>query len=406
MGEQTRVWDGIIAGAGIAGAALALGLKRAMGAAAAIMLCDPAFELDGAASGSLRAVAIAPDVRRQIEMFGLWTGIASNAQAITSMVITDGRAGLLPNPAFLHFGDDAARPEPLAHMVVVDELRRLLLQACNEAGVVFDSGAATGFRKDPAWLTLTLGDGRRHRTRLLAAADGGRSRLRHAAGIQTLDMPYPQSAIVATLSHSEDHQGRATQHFLPGGPIALLPMRAADGSRHRTSLVWTDDSREAARLVALPAPLFCAALQDRIGFGLGTITLEDRPSAHALRLSLARRLTGPRFALLGDAARVIHPLAGQGLNLGLRDAAALTRRVADSAGLGLDPGASAVLAAYERDRRPDATVMAAGTDLLDRLFSNDSVALRSLRDLGLGAVDRMPALKRAFTRWAGADAAP
>lgn len=401
MGEQSRVWDCIIAGAGLAGAALALGVKRALGASAEIMLCDPAFGRDGTGSGSLRAVAIAPDVRRLIETFGLWTGIAGNAQAVTSMVITDGRPGLLPNPAFLNFGGNEARPEPLAHMVVVDELRQLLLRACSEAGVVFDIGTASDFRTTPASLTLALSDGRDHRTRLLVAADGGRSRLRHAAAIQTLEIPYPQSAIVATLSHSEDHQGRATQHFLPGGPIALLPMRAADGSRHRTSLVWTENSREAARLVVLPAPEFCAALQDRIGGALGTITLEDRPSAHALRLSLARRLTGARFALLGDAARVIHPLAGQGLNLGLRDAAALTRRIADSATLGLDPGSSAVLTGYERDRRPDAAIMAAGTDLLDRLFSNDSLALRSLRDVGLGAVDRIPALKQAFSRWAG-----
>ena len=236
------------------------------------------------------------------------------------------------------------------------------------------------------------------RARLLVAADGGRSRLREAAGIGTVGWDYRQSAIVATLSHERSHEGRATQHFLPAGPLAILPLRAPDGSPRRFSLVWTESPAEAARLVALAPAAFVTALEARIGFENGALKLEDRPSAHPLRLALPRRLVADRFALVGDAARTIHPLAGQGLNLGLRDAAALAEGAAEALSLGLDPGAPAVLGAYERARRFDAVAMAAVTDSLNRLFANRTLPVRLLRDLGLGLVDRLPALKELFIR--------
>ena len=404
MDDRTRVWDVIVAGAGIAGAAAALGLKRALGPTGRVLLCDPTLSQapNEARPASFRAVAIAPDVRRDLESLGVWTGVAARAQPVTGMVITDARPGLLPNPAFLTFGEADAGPEPLAHMVFSDDLRRTLVESCAVAGVRFETGAAAGMRVEAWGLDLLLSDGSRHRTRLLAAADGGRSRLRHAARIQTLDIDYPQAAVTATLSHPIDHGGQAIQHFFPAGPIALLPLRADDWTRRRTSLVWTESIAEAARLVALPPASFCVALEERIGLNLGPLTLEDRPQAHTLKLRLARQLTAPRFALLGEAARVIHPLAGQGLNLGLRDAAALTHHVKSAASLGLDPGSPRTLAAYERERRPNAALMAAGTDLLDRLFSSDGVALRALRDIGLGTVDRWPALKQSFAGRAGA----
>ena len=368
------------------------------------MLCDPAFELPpGDRHGSsFRAVAIAPDIRRGLERLGIWTQLTGRVQAVTSMVITDGRSGLLPNPVFVTFGEDETGAEPLAHMVFTDDLRRELVEACETVGVVFEPCAARGLREEPWCVNLELSDGSRRRTRLLAAADGGQSRLRHAARCQVLEWSYPQAAIVATLGHTEDHRGRATQHFLPSGPIALLPLRADDGSGRRLSLVWTATRAEAARLATLPPALFCAALEERVGLELGPLTLEDQPRAHPLHMRVARRQAIGRLALIGDAARVIHPLAGQGLNLGLRDAEALARHAGAAGQLGLDPGARRVLDAFERERRPDSAFMAAGTDLLDRLFSTDLTAVRSVRDFGLGLVDRVPALKRGFAKWAGA----
>lgn len=401
MADRPPVWDAVVVGAGVVGAAIALALRRVLGVSGRVMLCDPELSRR-AAPPSLRAVAIAPDMRQVLETQGVWTGIAARAQPVTTMVITDARPALLPNPAFLTFGGDRAGPEPLAHMIFADDLRAGLRRACEDAGVAVDTGTGIGLRQERWAISVELADGRSHRARLLVAADGANSRLRHAARIQVFDRPYPQSAIVATLTHPHDHRGQAVQHFFPSGPIALLPLRADDGSGRRTSLVWTEASDEAERLAALPPASFTAALQDRVGLALGALTLEDRPRVLPLRLRVARHLRAARLALVGDAARVIHPLAGQGLNLGLRDADALARHVGAAAALGLDPGSQGVLDGYERERRPEAAMMAGGTDLLERLFSNDNLALRSLRDIGLSAVDRMPLLKRRFVRQAGA----
>ena len=397
MNPRSPLSDIVIAGAGIAGASLALALKQALGSAFSVTLADPALAQAQATTSSFRALAIAPDARGFLEGLAIWPALAAQSQPIRSMVITDSRPGALPNPAFLRFEGGMTGPhDVLAHMVLVDELRRHLLEACGTAGVNFEPNRVVSFAEEPFGLTLTFADGHRGGARLLAAADGARSRLRHAARIQTIDSHYGQSAVVATLRHERDHDGQAVQHFLPAGPIALLPLRLDDGSGRRTSLVWTESHAEAQRLAALPPAAFLAALQDRIGFGLGAATLEDVPRVHTLQLMLARSLTAPRFALLGDAARAVHPLAGQGLNLGLRDALALSRRIIERAELGLDPAGRDVLLGYERDRRFDATSMAAATDSLNRLFSNDRRPLRMIRDFGLGLVDRSPAAKRLF----------
>lgn len=388
--------DVIIVGAGITGATLALALKRAMGGALEVKLADPALAGRKSRLRSFRALAVAPDGRASLERLGVWSAIAAHAQPIIAMAITDSRPAALPNPVFLTFESSKAATcdEPLAHMILADVLQDKLLDDCANAGVRFEAMQAVGFVAERHGLSLTFSDGRRETSRLLAAADGARSRLRHAARIQTLGRSYRQSAIVATLRHDRDHGGRAVQHFLPSGPIALLPLRAADGSGRRTSIVWTELHAEAARLAALPAPEFIAALEDQVGFDLGSLALEDQPRTYPLDLMLARRMTAPRFALVGDAARIIHPLAGQGLNLGLRDATALADRIIGHAELGLDAGAREVLQGYEQDRRAGSAVMAATTDALNRLFSNDVVALRSVRDIGLGVVDRLHPLKR------------
>ena len=393
MTDPSPVWDAIVVGAGIAGAAAALGLKRAFGDGSRVMLCDPALPAVPV-GGSLRAVALAPDMRRFLDGLGVWADLVGHAQPIAAMVITDARPGLLPNPTFLSFGDTETRGEPLAHIVLADALRSALLRACTTAGVTFETGHGQNLAMRPWSAVLTLQDGRTHRARLLVGADGGRSRLRAAARIQAIERPYNQAAVISTLHHREDHRGQATQHFFPAGPIALLPMRSDDGARTRSSLVWTEGRDEAVRLAALPPSLFCAALEARAGLALGPLQLEDEPRVYPLTLLLARRLTSTRLALVGDAARVIHPLAGQGLNLGLRDAAALVRQAGGAAALGLDVGSERVLAGYTRERSLESTLMAAGTDALDRLFSNDGPLIRAVRDLGLSAVCRSPLLKR------------
>ncbi len=390
---RPRTQDIVVAGGGIAGLALALAVRQTC-PGAAVTLCDPRL---APAAGSLRAVAVAAGARRFLDSLGVWQAVACEAQPMTAMTITDSRPEDAPRPVYLDIAGEAEPGEPFAHMVFHDHLRSALAERCAAQGVNVMRDRVTGFHLGGGALVAEAATGVL-RARLLVVADGGRSRLREAAGIGTVAWDYGQAGIVATLSHEIPHDGRATQHFLPEGPLAILPLRAADGSPRRFSLVWTTSLAEARRLVALPPQDFVAALQSRIGHDYGALTLDDVPSAHALRLVLPRRLVAERVALLGDAARTIHPLAGQGLNLGLRDAAVLAELAAERLSLGLDPGDAETLDAYQRARRFDAMAMAAMTDGLNRLFSNDSLPVRLLRDVGLGLVDRLPRLKRSFIR--------
>jgi 2-octaprenyl-6-methoxyphenol hydroxylase len=227
--------------------------------------------------------------------------------------------------------------------------------------------------------------------RLLVAADGIRSRLRALAGIKTVTWSYPQTAIVATVRHERPHGGVAVEHFLPGGPFAILPLKG-----NRSSLVWTERADDAAKLVASDDFVFLIELERRFGHRLGALELAGPRAAYPLGLTLARDFVRPRFALLGDAAHGIHPIAGQGLNLGFRDAAALAETLVDAHRLGLDIGSIEVLRRYERWRRFDTFQMGAMTDVLNRLFSNNLSPLRVVRDIGLGLVDRLPRLKSFF----------
>ena len=393
MARPAEMVDVAVAGAGVVGLAVALAIRSQAALPGTVLLCDPALAAEGTRRTSLRAVAIAADVRRFLSRLGVWEAIAPQAQPMTAMILTDSRVGAVPPPVFLTFDGEVEPGQPFAHMVLLEPLRNALLQACRARGVRFEARGVQDVVVGPYAVRLDAAAADLPSARLLVAADGGRSRLRDGAGLKTVGWTYGQSAIVATLAHGNPHGGQAIQHFLPGGPLALLPLRANDGSDHRTSLVWTERREEADRLVRLSEAGFIEALEARIGPGLGPVRLEDRPSATPLRVTLARSLVARRLALAGDAARTIHPLAGQGLNLGLRDAEALSRHVVEALDLGLDPGADRVLAAYQQARRPAAAAMAAMTDGLNRLFSNDSLPLRTLRDIGLGLVDRAPGLK-------------
>ncbi|MEH3117784.1 MAG: FAD-dependent monooxygenase [Methylorubrum populi] len=394
----------LVAGAGIASLTLALALKQAHGAALDVAVCDPGLAA-GAARHRGRAYAVAAGPRRMFERLGLWPRIAPAAEPMRRLVISDSRVGDPVRPVFLTFGDGTeAREagEPFAHMVEAEPLAGVLIDACRDAGVRLATAGVRAAVPGPRAIRARLSDGSEADAALVVAADGARSALREAAGIGWVGWSYTQSGIVATIRHARAHEGRAFEHFLPSGPFAILPLAAGGALGHRSSIVWTERSAEVAALLGGGAEEALAEIERRFGPELGRITLEHGPSAHPLHLGIARSFRAPRLALLGDAAHVIHPLAGQGLNLGLAGAAALAEAVTGALRLGLDPGADAVLRDYEQARRFDTVAMAAVTDGLNRLFSNDSLTLRLARDLGLGLVDRMPGLKHFFIGQASA----
>jgi 2-octaprenyl-6-methoxyphenol hydroxylase len=251
----------------------------------------------------------------------------------------------------------------------------------------------TDFNTDEFGAEVRLDSGATVEARLLVAADGKRSQLREHAGIKCVGWSYPQIGIVATVAHTRPHHGKAVQHFLPSGPFAILPLTG-----DRSSIVWTEDSERGKAIMAADEATFLAELSQRFGFRLGEIALAGPRQSFPLDLQIARSFVAARLALIGDAAHVVHPLAGQGLNIGVRDVAALTETVVEATRLGLDIGAAPQLERYERWRRFDSAFSAAVMDGLNRLFSNDSAPLRTLRDLGLGLVDRAPPLKRFLVR--------
>jgi 2-octaprenyl-6-methoxyphenol hydroxylase len=416
--ETGKRADVLIGGAGIIGLALAVTLRRSLGSSFSVAVADPALANapgGGLHSGNGRATAIVASARRLLTTIGVWERI--EAQPILDMVITDSRLTDAVRPTFLTFAGEVEPGEPFGHMVENAPLIEALLERANAEGVVlFPAAVADVDLPAPAdeagWVEparpnasrsaarissdrveVTLADGEKISTRLLAAADGARSVIRERAGIAVHGWPYGQSAIVTTVAHERDHQGRAIEHFLPAGPFAILPLTG-----RRSSLVWTEERKEAERLLALPDADFRVELERRFGLHLGEIEVVGGRHVHPLGLWVARSFIAERLALVGDAAHVIHPIAGQGLNMGLKDVAALAEVIVDAARVGLDPGSWDVLERYQRWRRFDTMAMGLTTDVLNRLFSNRSDALRLARDVGLGLVDRVPALKGLFIR--------
>jgi 2-octaprenyl-6-methoxyphenol hydroxylase len=382
--------DVLIGGGGFAGLALAIALRQGLGPSFSVALADPA--LRAAQSNDARASAIAAAARRMFETLGVWNRVAGEAQPILDMVITDSRLTDAVRPVFLTFGEEVAPGEPFAHMIENRPLIDALADKAREEGVDLRPAAVADFETTRDGIQVRLSDGEVH-ARLLVAADGARSKIRERAGIATHGWNYNQAGIVATVAHERDHGGRAEEHFLPAGPFAVLPLKG-----NRSSIVWTEESREAERIVALPEDAFHAELERRFGLHLGEISAVGARRAYPLGLSVARAFVADRIALVGDAAHVIHPIAGQGLNMGLKDVAALAETIVDAARLGLDPGRLDVLERYQRWRRFDTMAMGVATDGLNRLFSNRSDVARFVRDIGLGLVDRLPGLKRLFIR--------
>jgi 2-octaprenyl-6-methoxyphenol hydroxylase len=386
--RSTQRCDVLIGGAGFAGLALAIALRQGLGPSFSVTVADPML---GRAATDPRSSAIVAAARRLFETIGVWANI--EAQPILDMVVTDSRLTDAVRPTFLTFDGDVEPGEPFAHMVENGPLLDALTKKAEAEGVTLRPAAVTGFEVATNRVTVQLANDDPLDVRLLVAADGARSLIRERAGIASHGWSYPQSAIVTTVAHERDHNGRAEEHFLPAGPFAILPLTG-----RRSSIVWTEEAHEAARIVALPDDGFHAELERRFGLHLGEIEAVGPRRVHSLGLSVARTFIADRIALVGDAAHVIHPIAGQGLNMGLKDVAALAEVIVDAARLGLDPGSLAVLDRYQRWRRFDTMAMGIATDGLNRLFSNHSAVLRLARDVGLGLVDRLPALKHFFIR--------
>ena len=388
------VADVLIAGGGQVGLALALALRHS-GPKLGVTLVDATRPEEAARQG--RASTIAGGGRRMLEQLGVWDQIAPEAQPVTEMIITDSRTQDVARPVFLTFatGGDGEHPGEASAYVVPDGIVvAALRRAAFAAGVtIIAPETITDFAVAGGRVVASTKDGARLAARLLVAADGARSRLRDIAGIGTVGHSYGQSGIVVTVAHQKAHDGRAEEHFLPGGPFAILPLKG-----NRVSLVWTEPTDAADRLVSGDPLVFQVELDRRFGHRLGAIETLDVPRAFPLGVRLARTFIRQRFALVGDAAHTVHPIAGQGLNLGYRDVAALAETIVEAHRLGLDVGALGVLDRYQRWRRYATTEMALATEGLNRLFSNDNPALRIVRDVGLGIVDRLPELKRLFVK--------
>lgn len=391
----------VVAGGGIVGLALALAAKRAAPKGISVTLCDPALARDPA--GDRRAYAVAAASRRMLSALDVWAAVADEAQEMREMVITDSHLADPVRPVFLEFGREADREghgEPFAHMVEGAALARALRAACADAGVAMRKAGVRRATVEPdgGAIRARLGDGEEIRAHLVCAADGKRSRLREGAGIGWSGWTYPQSGLTAIVGHERDHEGRAIQHFLPSGPFAMLPLTPGGSLGHRSAIVWSERKENVPHMLALDEEFLLEEIERRFGLELGAIALETPLEAFPLEFGIARAFVAARLALLGDAAHVVHPIAGQGLNLGLKDAAVLAERVVEAARLGMDPGGADVLEDYQRARRTDTVAMGVATDALNRLFSNDVPPIRMARDLGLGLVDRMPGLKRFFMR--------
>ncbi|TDK34425.1 ubiquinone biosynthesis hydroxylase [Rhizobium deserti] len=381
--------DMLVVGGGYVGLAAAVAVKQAA----------PHLDIEvieaapaGVWEKDERASAIIAAASRMLEVFGAWNEIAPEAQPINRMIVTDSRTSDPVRPVFLTFDGEMEEGRPFAHMVPNVAMVRALRGVAERLGIPIRHGlSATGFRNGSTHCTVSLKDGSTLETRLLVACDGVRSKLRDMAGIRTVTWNYGQSGIVTTVAHERPHDGVAEEHFLPSGPFAILPLTG-----NRSSLVWTERTAEAERLVAADDLIFEEELQRRFGHKLGELRVVGSKRAFPLGLTLARAFVAPRLALAGDAAHGIHPISGQGLNLGFKDVAALAETVVEADRLGLDIGGLNVLERYQSWRRFDTFRMGVTTDVLNRLFSNDLTPLRIARDLGLGLVEHMPKLKTFF----------
>ncbi len=394
-GADGGMWkaDVAVAGGGMAGLTLALALASAGLSVTVVERDDPGAWADHAFDG--RVSAIAAGSRRVLETLGAWGAMAKAAEPILDIRVSDD-----DQPFLLHFDHEELGAGPLGHIVENRVIRAALAAAvaARDRIRMLAPAAIAAIARDRRGATLTLGDGRQVTAALLVGADGRGSRVREEAGISQTHWRYGQAAIVTTVIHDRPHEGAAEERFLAAGPFAILPMTDDAAGRHRSSIVWTERADLVPAYLELGAADFDAELARRFGDHLGGVRADGPRWSYPLGLNLAETYVAERLALIGDAAHGIHPIAGQGLNLGIRDAAALAEVVVDARRLGLDFGMTTALEGYERWRRFDNVALAAATDILNRLFSNDFGPLRLARGLGLAAVGRIGPARRLFMR--------
>lgn len=395
--------DVLIAGAGMAGATFALGAAQA---GLKPILIDPLpFEVQTEAAFDGRSCAIAYACLRQWRALGAAERLEPHAGRIDEILVTDGRtpgaASSLSSPAFLHFvADEIAERcdgEPLGWMIENRRIRSALAETVVEAGIeVLAPATVAAVETEPGRAVVRLTDGRTLTAPLVVGAEGRRSIVREAAGIGVVGWDYKQSGVVTTVRMERPHGNVAHEFFLPSGPFAILPL-----TENRASLVWTEPPQRAAALKTASAEAFMAHLERRFGEFLGGLEVMGPRFVYPLTFALAERMSAPRIALLGDAAHGMHPIAGQGLNAGLKDAAALAQVLAEAARLGEDIGSETVLERYGRWRRFDNVSLMAATDVFTRLFSTDQPLVRAARDVGMAMVNRIGPARRFFMQEAG-----
>lgn len=391
--SMTKDQDILIVGGGLNGPALALALAQSgfrVGVIDTLPIDtrkDPAF--DG------RAYALALASKRLLKAIGVWEAVANNAQPMLEIKVTDGRAGEGASPWMLHFDHAEIEEGPMGFLVEDRHLRRAFLDAieANDRITQYPSETVVSQETDVHSATVTLASGKTLSASLLIGCDGRRSGTAQRAGIKRTGWGYGQTGIVCAVEHEKPHGGIAHQFFMPNGPLAILPLTG-----NRSSIVWSETEARAAECMKMTDEQFLESLKPAFGSFLGDITLAGTRFAYPLNLSLANSFVAERIALVGDAAHGVHPIAGQGLNAGLRDIAALAEVLSDAKQQGEDYGNSIVLGRYQQWRRFDTATLAVATDTFNRLFSNDNPLLRAARDIGMGIVNAAPSLRRNFIR--------
>ena len=385
--------DILIVGGGLNGPALALAAAH-HGLSVGIIDSLPIAAFKSAYFDG-RAYALALASQRLLRNIGVWSRVAGEAQPMLEIKVTDGVAGQGASPWMLHFDHAEIEEGPMGYMVEDRHLRTAFLDALDQQPLITQYPSETVIAQvaDASGITLTLASRKTLTAKLVVGCDGRKSGTAERAGIKRTGWSYNQTAIVCAVAHEKPHGGIAHQFFMPHGPLAILPLKG-----NRCSIVWSETDARAAECAEMDDETFLEALKPAFGSFLGNISLEGARFTYPLNLTLANSFIGDRLALVGDAAHGMHPIAGQGLNAGLRDIAALAEVIAQAKRQGEDIGGTQVLQRYQQWRRFDTATLAVATDTFNKLFSNDNPLLRAVRDIGMGAINAVPSLRRNFIR--------
>ncbi len=398
--ERARILQGmtqaskiLIVGGGLNGAALALALAQTGHSVCVIDTLGEKPRKNAAFDGRSYALALAS--KRLLDAIGVWERVEEHAQPMLEIKVTDGHAGIGPSPFFMHFDHAEIEEGPMGYMVEDRHLRRAFLEAMAKDNAITQINGRTVVSQqvDATRVTLTLDDGARVEGHLIVGCDGRSSGTAARAGIKRTGWDYGQTALVCAIEHDLPHHGIAHQFFMPPGPLAILPLTG-----NRSSIVWSERTEAAQRINALPEAEYLQVLRPRFGDFLGDIRLQGDRFTYPLNLTIANSFISDRLALVGDAAHGMHPIAGQGLNAGLRDVGALAEVLTLAGRRGEDIGSVLVLERYQEWRRFDTASLAMATDVFNKLFSNDNPLLRLGRDIGMGIVGSLPGLRRGFVR--------